>query len=213
MILKIRQVGEPGLRQPSRPLSMEEIRSDYVRDLIQSMRETMHDAPGVGLAAPQIGVPLQLVVIGDPPEAIQKLSPEQAAERKRQPVRFQILINPVLTIPEGAAAEFFEGCLSLAGYTAVVPRATKVHVEGRDERAEPMIIDATGWYARILQHEIDHLYGVLYVDRMNARTFTTIDNHIRIWKDKSIASLLLQHSLQFGARSSLCLSFSVARSE
>jgi peptide deformylase len=92
----------------------------------------------------------------------------------------------VLTIPEGAAAEFFEGCLSLAGYTAIVPRATKVHVEAVDEHAEPVIIDATGWYARILQHEIDHLRGVLYIDRMHSRSFSSVDNHLRIWKDKPI---------------------------
>src|ERR1700679_3818672 len=107
MILKIRQVGEAVLRQKSRALSVGEIRSQYVRDLIESMRETMHDAPGVGLAAPQIGVSLQLVVIEDPPEAVQRLSPEQAVERERRPVPFQVLINPILTIPEGAAAEFF----------------------------------------------------------------------------------------------------------
>jgi peptide deformylase len=90
MILKIRQVGELVLRQKSRPLSMEEIRGRYVRDLIESMRETMYDAPGVGLAAPQVGVPLQLVVMEDPPEAIQKLSAEQATERERRPVPFQV---------------------------------------------------------------------------------------------------------------------------
>jgi peptide deformylase len=170
-------------------LSLEQIRCQYVRDLIESMRETMHDAPGVGLAAPQIGVPLQLVVIEDPPGAIEKLSPEQAAERKRYPVPFHVLINPVLTIQEGATAEFFEGCLSLAGYAAIVPRATKVHVEALDEQAEPVIIDATGWYARILQHEIDHLRGILFIDRMNPRSFMTLDNHLRIWKDKSIAEV------------------------
>jgi peptide deformylase len=88
MILKIRQVGELVLRQKSRPLSVEEIGSQYVQQLIESMRETMHDAPGVGLAAPQIGIPLQLVVIEDTPEAIQRLSPEQADERERRPVPF-----------------------------------------------------------------------------------------------------------------------------
>jgi peptide deformylase len=124
MILKIRQVGELVLRQKSHPLSVEEISSQYVRHLIESMRETMHDAPGVGLAAPQIGIPLELVVIEDTPEAIQRLSPEQAVERERQPVPFQVLINPILTMPEGAA-EFFEGCLSLPGYTAIVPRAKR----------------------------------------------------------------------------------------
>jgi peptide deformylase len=189
MILKIRQVGEAVLRQKSRALSVGEIRSQYVRDLIESMRETMHDAPGVGLAAPQIGVSLQLVVIEDPPEAVQRLSPEQAVERERRPVPFQVLINPILTIPEGAAAEFFEGCLSLAGYTAIVPRATKVHVDALNEHAEPVVIDGTGWYARILQHEIDHLHGDLYIDRMNPRSFATMDNQLRIWKDKSIAEV------------------------
>jgi peptide deformylase len=190
MIHKIRQVGELVLRQTSRPLSVEEIRSKYVRDLIESMRETMHDAPGVGLAAPQIGIPLQLVVIEDPPAAIQKLSPAEAAERERHPVAFQVLINPVLTIPDGAPArEFFEGCLSLTGYTATVPRASKVRVEGLDEHAKPVIIDAAGWYARILQHEIDHLRGILYIDRMDPRTFATLDNHLRIWKDKSIGEV------------------------
>jgi peptide deformylase len=186
MILKIRQVGERVLRQPSRPLSLEEIRGQYVRELIESMRETMHDAPGVGLAAPQVGVPLQLVVIEDPPEAIQKLTPEQAAERERHPVPFHVLINPVLTIPEGTTVEFFEGCLSLSSYTAIVERATRVHVEGLDEHAEPVAIDATGWYARILQHEVDHLRGALYIDRMQPRSFMTLDNHLRSWKDRSI---------------------------
>jgi peptide deformylase len=189
MILKIRQPGESVLRQRSRPLSVEEIHSQYVRDLIESMRETMHDAPGVGLAAPQIGVPLQLVVIEDPPETIQRLAPEEATVRERRPVPFHVLINPVLATREGAAVEFFEGCLSLAGYTAIVPRATKVHVDGLNEHAEPMRIDATGWYARILQHEIDHLNGVLYIDRMNSRSFTTQDNHLRFWKDKSVSEV------------------------
>jgi peptide deformylase len=189
MILKIRQVGEFGLRQRSRPLSVEEIHSRYTGDLIESMRETMRDAPGVGMAAPQIGVPLQLVVIEDPPDAIQKLSREEAAMRDRRPVPFHVLINPVLKIQEGAPVEFFEGCLSLPGYTAIVPRATKVDVQALNERAEPVRIDATGWYARILQHEIDHLNGVLYVDRMNSRSFTTQDNYLRFWKDKSITEL------------------------
>lgn len=185
MILKIRQVGELVLRQKSRPLPVDEIGSPFIQELIESMRETMHDAPGVGLAAPQIGLPLQLVVIEDQPEFIQKLTPEQAAERDRRPVPFHVLINPVLTIPRGQTVEFFEGCLSLAGYAALVPRATSVHVECLNERAERIAIDAEGWYARILQHEIDHLNGTLYIDRMNPRSFATQDNHARFWKDKT----------------------------
>jgi peptide deformylase len=153
------------------------------------MRDTMHDAPGVGLAAPQIGLPLQLVVIEDQPEFIQKLGPEQAAERERDPVPFHVLINPVLSVPHSETLEFFEGCLSLSGYTAVVPRAKRVRVECLNERAERVLINAEGWYARILQHEIDHLNGILYIDRMNSRSFAIQDNYTRFWKDKPVAEV------------------------
>jgi peptide deformylase len=189
MVLKIRQVGEPVLRQNARPLSRDQILDRSTQELIEAMRETMHDAPGVGLAAPQIGYSLQLLVIEDQAEFIQKLPPEQVAERERRPVPFHVLINPKLTLLSSGPAEFFEGCLSLAGFTAVVPRVKHVRVEGLNEKAEPVIIDATGWYARILQHEIDHLGGVLYVDRMHSRTFFSQDNYARHWKDRSIAEV------------------------
>jgi len=189
MIFKIRQVGEGVLRQKARPLPTDEILDRSTQKLIESMRETMHDAPGVGLAAPQVGYSLQLVVIEDQAEFIQKLPAEQVAERERRPVPFHVLINPKLTLLGGESAEFFEGCLSLAGFTAVVPRARQVRVDGLNERAEPVTIEATGWYARILQHEIDHLGGVLYVDRMNSRTFFTQDNYVRYWKDRPVAEV------------------------
>ena len=108
MILKIRQVGEQVLRQQARPLSMDEIRERSTQELIESMRETMHDAPGVGLAAPQVGFPIQLVVIEDQAEFIQKLPPEQVAERERKPVPFHVLINPKLTLLGLEIAEFFD---------------------------------------------------------------------------------------------------------
>ena len=88
MVLKIRQVGEQVLRQKARPLSTDEILDRSTQELIESMRETMHDAPGVGLAAPQVGYSLQLVVIEDQAEFIQKLPAEQVAERERRPVPF-----------------------------------------------------------------------------------------------------------------------------
>src|ERR1019366_4314214 len=181
MVLKIRQVGEQVLRQKARPLSPDEILNRSTQELIESMRETMHDAPRVGLAAPQVGVSPPIVVIEDHAEFIQKRPAEQVAGRERRPVPFHVLINPKLTVLGSEPAEFFEGCLSVAGFTAVVPRAKKVRVEGLNEKAEPVMIDANGWYARILQHEIDHLSGVLYVDRMNSRTFFTQDNYVRQW--------------------------------
>src|SRR5437764_9805442 len=186
MELKILQVGEPVLRQRAKALSPAEISSREVQELIDWMRETMHGAPGVGLTAPQIGIPLQLAVIEDKPEYMRDAPAEVLKERERKPVAFHVLINPKITFHKGAQREFFEGCLSLAGFTAVVERAAKVKVECLDHRGEPKAIEASGWYARILQHEIDHLHGTLYIDRMHTRTFMTVDNFNRYWKDKSV---------------------------
>lgn len=149
----------------------------------------MNDAPGVGLAAPQIGMPLQLAVIEDKQEYFAGLSPEQIAERERGPVPFHVIINPVLHVELPPDVEFFEGCLSLPGYTTIVPRTRRVRVECLDERGTPQGIEASGWYARILQHEIDHLHGTLYLDRMLARTFCSVENHSRLWKNKPVAEV------------------------
>ena len=190
MILDIVQVGEPVLRRRSLPLSRDEIISPAIVELIENMRETMHAAPGVGLAAPQVGVPLQVAVIEDRAEYMEKLSPDQIAERGRRPVPFHVLINPVCTIVEPEPHEFFEGCLSLAGFTAIVPRARRVRVECLNEKGDPLTIAADGWYARILQHEIDHLNGIVYIDRMRLRSFCGAANYERLWKNRSVADFL-----------------------
>ncbi|MGA3025819.1 MAG: peptide deformylase [Bryobacteraceae bacterium] len=187
MILDIVQVGHAVLRRRSRPLSPEEIANPAIEELIADMRETMHAAPGVGLAAPQVGVPLQLAVIEDRAEYLDKLSPEQLAERGRQAVPFHVLVNPTCTVLEPDPLEFFEGCLSLGGFTAIVPRARRVRVECLDEKAAPVTILAEGWYARILQHEIDHLNGIVYIDRMRSRSFCAAANYERWWKGRPVA--------------------------
>jgi peptide deformylase len=189
LTLRIMQAGELVLRQQARALSLEEIHSQMVRELIDNMRETMRDAAGVGLAAPQVGVPLQLAVIEDRPEYQRKATPEQLAERERGPVSFHVIINPKLTLLEGATLEFFEGCLSVDGYTAIVPRAQRVRVECLDENAKPRTIEVSGWHARILQHEIDHLHGTLYVDRMYSRSLMKMENLRQGWKGKSMAEI------------------------
>jgi peptide deformylase len=188
--LRIVQVGEEVLRRQAAELSRDEILSAKTRDLIEEMRETMRAAPGVGLAAPQIGLPLQLAVIEDREEYHAKASPAQLAARQRRPVPFHVIINPRIVSAESAAVEFFEGCLSVTGYVAIVPRSRAVTVEYLDEHAEARRIEAVGWYARILQHEIDHLRGVLYVDRMLTRTFTTVENLDRYWKDLPVPEVL-----------------------
>lgn len=187
MLLPICQAGEPVLRQRARELTPEEIVSAPFQELIASMFETMRAAPGVGLAAPQIGMNLQLAVIEDTADSINKLPPDYRAERQRDPVAPHVIINPRLT-QEGAAVGFFEGCLSVAGFTAIVDRAVGVRVDCLNERAEPVTIHARGWYARILQHEIDHLNGTLYIDRMMTRSFMGQENFQRHWKDKTMAA-------------------------
>jgi peptide deformylase len=180
------QTGEPVLREEARILLPEEILGEETQRLIQEMRDAMHDAPGVGLAAPQIGLPLQLAVIEDREDLLKSISAEDLAERERRPVPFHVIINPVIVYLSDEKKNFYEGCLSLPGFSAVVPRARTIRVEYLDERAEPQFVQASGWYARILQHEIDHLRGALYIDRMLARTFTTLDNWTRLFKGKPI---------------------------
>jgi peptide deformylase len=192
MRIKIPNVGEPVLRDPARPLRPEEIGSDRIRGLIKHMRETLADAPGVGLAGPQIGEPLQLTIIEDKAEYQTNLTPEELAERERRPIPFHVLINPEIELLSPPDVSFFEGCLSLPGFMAMVPRARKVRVRALDEAGKPVQIEAEGWYARILQHEIDHLNGTLYIDRMWSRSFSSVDQHNRHWKSKSTAELL-QH--------------------
>ncbi|MGC2698288.1 MAG: peptide deformylase [Candidatus Angelobacter sp.] len=189
MPLTIVQAGEPVLRKPARALRPNEIRSREIRELIAQMKETMYAAPGVGLAAPQIGQGIQLAVIEDRPEYIKDWTPAQLAERERGSVPFHVIINPKITPIGDEQVEYFEGCLSLTNLMALVPRARKVRVECADEKGEPKVIEASGWYARILQHEIDHLGGTMYVDHMRPRTLMTVENFTAYWKDKTMADI------------------------
>ena len=170
--LKIVQAGHPVLRVKGRDLSPAEIKGGEIRQLIDMMRETMREAPGVGLAAPQIGLPYRIAVIEDTVE----LSEESRKTRERQAVPFHVIINPEIELIAGESVEFYEGCLSLDGFMALVPRARKVRVKALNEKAQPVTIEASGWYARILQHEIDHLNGTMYIDRMYTRTLCSNDS-------------------------------------
>jgi len=187
--LKIVQAGDPVLRQMGRQLTPEEIALPAIQDLIVLMRDTMRDAPGVGLAAPQIGLAIQLAVIEDQPSYTQGIAPEVLAQRERSAVPFMALVNPRIVEYSDETVEFFEGCLSVAGFSALVKRSRRVRVEYLDENAQPRAIEASGWFARILQHEIDHLNGQLYIDRMETRSFASIENLGRHWKDLPIAAV------------------------
>lgn len=187
--LEIVQTGNPVLRQRARPLAPADMRSREIQNLIEAMRECMVRAPGVGLAAPQIGLSLQLAVIEDRAEYHKDVEPSVLKERERRPVPFHAIVNPVIESIGNENLEFFEGCLSVSGFSALVSRSRAVRVTCLDERGREKVIDATGWYARILQHEIDHLNGTLYIDRMISRTFTTMDNLAEYWKGKAAGAI------------------------
>jgi len=188
------QIGDPILRKSARALSHDEILSPDIQNLIERMKATMRAAPGVGLAATQIGRSVQLAVIEDIDH--RHLNAQQLADRNRYPVPFHVIINPHIYIEEGShTIEFFEGCLSIPAFLGVVPRAESVRVECLNERAEPVVIQAKGWYARILQHEIDHLNGTLYIDRTILPTLMTEESYVKLWQGKSVQEI--QASLIF----------------
>src|SRR5260370_9833527 len=190
MLLPIVHAGEPVLRQQARALSPQEIGTKEIQNLIDHMRETMRGAPGVGLAAQQVGLSLQIAIIEDRKEYHKEVSAEQLALRERRPVAFHVLINPrIRDAEDDQIVEFFEGCLSLPGFFALVPRSRSVRVDCFDHRGKSKGIEASAWHARILQHAIDHLHGNLYIDRMHSRTFSSIHNWEKFWKGKPIAEV------------------------
>ena len=179
MALEIVQAGNPVLRQQALPVHASHIGTDKFNELISEMVETMRLAPGIGLAAPQIGLPLQLVVLEDREETFDDLDEEYADERERSPLPLTILINPELYLVDDEMVTFYEGCLSVSGWAAETPRYRSVRVRSLNERGEDVDVQWSGWPARILQHEVDHLGGTLYIDRMDSLTFSTTENLAR----------------------------------
>jgi peptide deformylase len=145
-IVPIRQLGDPVLRQPARPVDSFD---RALRKLAEDMIETMYDAPGVGLAGPQIGRSIRFFVFDD-----------QSGAGARA------LANPELSGMEGRDVSE-EGCLSIRGPYAPTPRATRLEVRGYSLEGEPVSFAAEGLLARIMQHETDHLDGMLYIDRIS----------------------------------------------
>lgn len=185
----IEQIGAPVLRTPARDVSKEEIASEKIQALIAHMIDVMRKAPGVGLAAPQIGEPYRIFVLEDRQELIDKLSDAERRERERVPFAPRVFINPTVTPVGDERAAFFEGCLSLNGYVGLVERALEVEVRGLDEQGVEQTWRVRGWPARILQHENDHLAGTIYVDRMQTRSFMQADHYKARFAGKPIAEI------------------------
>jgi peptide deformylase len=167
------QVGAPVLRRRAKEVPQSLFGTPALAEVVNSMVETMRTAPGVGLAAPQIGLPLRIFVAEDPEERVANI-PEATRElRGRRPLPLMVLVNPTVTLLAGRDATFYEGCLSVRGYGALVRRAGQVEVTGVDEHGTPVSMRLQGWPARIMQHEMDHLNGTLYVDRMISRSLAS----------------------------------------
>ncbi len=158
MIREILRMGDPRLLRVSAPVVS--FGAD-LHVLIDDMFETMHAAGGAGLAAPQIGVPLRLVVFGF--DKVQRYP-------DAPPVPPTVLINPVLTPLSTDMEEGWEGCLSVPGLRGVVPRHARLRYTGVDQQQQPIDRTVDGFHARVVQHEVDHLDGILYP--MRVRDFT-----------------------------------------
>jgi peptide deformylase len=150
------QAGHPVLRAQAVPFTGQLGAAELAR-LIELMRTTMHAAPGVGLAAPQIGIPLQLAVLED----LYDVPADNAAARKRQPLEFFTILNPHYTAVGTETESHYEGCLSVRGWQAVVDRAATIDLAFDDETGSARTRRLGGWQARIAQHETDHLSGTV----------------------------------------------------
>jgi len=166
--------GDPVLRRPAQPY--ESGLDDLMGDLVAGMRHTMRLAPGVGLAAPQIGLGLALAVLEDPGA----IDVDVARVLERPAFPFRVIVNPSYAPVGGEQVSFYEGCLSVPGWQAVTPRWRTVRLTATDEQGNPVDEVLTGWPARIAQHETDHLAGRLYVDGAHLRSLV-VDRNAALW--------------------------------
>jgi len=155
-ILKVARIGNPVVRAATRALSEAQIRSDEIQRLIDDMAETLREYEGVGLAAPQIHLGLRLAVI-------EVLASDARAEGG---VPFTVLVNPVVSPLGDEKLPGWEGCLSIPDLRGLVPRFARLRLDAQDREARPYSLEAGGFFARVIQHECDHLDGGVYLDRM-----------------------------------------------
>ena len=179
-ILKVARMGHPVLRAKAQPIDPNDIKSPRIQQLIDDMLETMNEYHGVGLAAPQVHERLRLFVAGFP-------SKGRDAEDDDSHVPLMVLINPEITPLSADVEEDWEGCLSIPDVRGRVPRAKEIEVKAYDRRGRRISIHARGFTARVIQHETDHLDGVLFFDRMTSfETLTYLDEFNRYWSERDV---------------------------
>jgi peptide deformylase len=170
-ILKVARMGHPALRARARPMDRSDIRSAAVQKLIDDMMETMAEYHGVGLAAPQVHQGLRLFVAS--------LNAGGDEEEPDEPI---VVINPEIAVVGSDVVEEWEGCLSIPDIRGRVPRARDIKVRALDRQGERIELDARDFPARVIQHETDHLDGILFFDRMRSlESLTFLDEYSRYW--------------------------------
>lgn len=171
-ILKISRMGHPVLRKRAREIPPADIQNAQLQRLVEDMVDTMVDYEGIGLAAPQVFQPLRIVVLGVP----------DADPEDEETPPLTLLFNPQFTAMSEEKMDGWEGCLSIPRIRGIVPRSASVRVEGFDGEGREVEFAAEGFFARILQHEIDHLDGILFPDRMDdLQTLTYLEEYRRYW--------------------------------
>ena len=179
---QIVQAGHPVLRHVAAPFDGQLSDAD-LGHLIDLMRSVMHKAPGVGLAAPQLGIPLQLAVLEDQ----FAVDPDVAAVRGREPLPFFAMLNPRCEPVGTTTAAFYEGCLSIGGLQAAVSRPESVRLDYTAPDGTQLQRLLSGWQARIIQHETDHLHGILYLDRAELRSLSSSAEYSARWAQPDIS--------------------------
>jgi peptide deformylase len=170
-ILKVARMGHPVLRAKARRLEKAEIRSVPFQKLIDDMIDTMHEYHGVGLAAPQIHEGVRLFVAS-----------LDTGEGDEAEVETLAIVNPEITIVGSEVVDDWEGCLSIPDIRGRVPRAREITVRAMDRNGDRIELHAHDFHARVLQHETDHLDGVLFIDRMKSyESLTFLDEYSRFW--------------------------------
>lgn len=169
------QVGDPVLRAHAVAVDPAAITGPEVQKVISTMVKVMRKLECVGLSAPQVGVPLRILALEYPEKMLEQSSPASRKVRGLTAQPLRIFVNPALRVLDGRTVLFQEACESISGFSAAVPRYLSVEVSGLNEKGEAVTWQASGWPARIIQHEMDHLDGVLYIDRMDSKTFLNIN--------------------------------------
>jgi peptide deformylase len=189
-ILKIARMGHPVLRAKARPLHPSEIRTPKIQQLVDDMFQTMKEYQGVGLAAPQVHESVRLFVAGFPPARDDRDERDERDERDDddgEDVPLMALINPEIEPATREIVEDWEGCLSIPDIRGRVPRASQIVVRAYDRAGKKIEIQASGFTARVIQHETDHLDGVLFFDRMKSfQSLTFLDEFGRYWSGHNV---------------------------